>query len=553
MSDARGEEMVRMGRGKASQGVLTLLSDIANMRKGPLAARRAMGGGKGVEREPRSLRLRLALWYGALLAVALTLFAGLILLLSADALNSSVETAISAEARGVQTQLHTELSATPPYWPERLTLQGLDAYRDPGVAIEIRDKAGQVRYRSPGGAPEPADAGALAAAAGGTATWFTGRVDGERVRAEAIPARAGENGPVVGVLIVGKSLAEVDATLRLLRTLLVVMGLGILAAALAGGWGIANRVLRPLGEIGATARSIAATTAQRAWPGSLSQRVRRPSGHDEMAQVVDTFNEMLDSLEDATRIQRRFVADASHELRAPLTTIQGNLAFLQRHVEALSPAERRTMLSDAHNETLRLAHLVDDLLMLARADASTDGQSAGRADAGEVALESVAARGQPAKSQPAELDRAILQLVRQLRARLASEGAAVSLTVGHIEPARVRGDEETLRRIALILLDNAIKYTPAGADGRPGEITVSLERRAGQAVLRVRDTGMGIAAEDLPHIFERFYRADRARDRQGTGLGLSIAETLAHQLGGRITAESIVGQGSTFSVWLPLA
>jgi signal transduction histidine kinase len=118
---------------------------------------------------------------------------------------------------------------------------------------------------------------------------------------------------------------------------------------------------------------------------------------------------------------------------------------------------------------------------------------------------------------------------------------------------RVLGDEESLRRVLLILLDNAIKYTPIRNEEGASHITVSLERLKGQAVLRVSDTGIGIEPADLPHIFERFYRADRARSRQGTGLGLSIAQTLVDQLGGRITAESTPGKGSTFSVWLPLA
>src|SRR5207249_9053950 len=117
---------------------------------------------------------------------------------------------------------------------------------------------------------------------------------------------------------------------------------------------------------------------------------------------------------------------------------------------------------------------------------------------------------------------------------------------------RVRADEETLRRVTLILLDNAIKYTPSSSAESKGRVIVSVERAEGQAVLRVCDTGIGIDPVDLPHIFERFYRADRARSRHGTGLGLSIAQTLVEQLGGHITAQSTPGEGSTFSVWLPL-
>jgi two-component system, OmpR family, sensor kinase len=154
---------------------------------------------------------------------------------------------------------------------------------------------------------------------------------------------------------------------------------------------------------------------------------------------------------------------------------------------------------------------------------------------------------------PVELDHAVLQLVRQLRRRLSMEGSTLKLEIGHIEPVRVHGDEESLRRVALILLDNALKYTPASSEEGMGRVTVSLERAEGQAILRVRDTGIGIDPADVPHLFERFYRADHARSRHGTGLGLPIAQTLVEQLGGSVTAESTPGKGSTFSVWLPLA
>ncbi len=275
-------------------------------------------------------------------------------------------------------------------------------------------------------------------------------------------------------------------------------------------------------------------------------RVPHPGGRDELAQVIETFNEMLASLESATQTQRRFVADASHELRAPLTTIQGNLAFLQRHVDELPPEEWRTMVADAHGETLRLAELVDELLLLARADASGDTPPADQ-------LAETAAGEDARSARPVEVDRAVIQLVRQLRRRLEIEGSKLQLEVGHIEPVRVRGDEENLRRVALILLDNAIKYTPRRDEEGAGQVIVSLGREGGQAVLRVRDTGIGIDPDDLPHVFERFYRADHARSRQGTGLGLSIAQTLVERLGGHITAESTPEKGSTFSVRLPLA
>ncbi|HLI90875.1 MAG TPA: HAMP domain-containing sensor histidine kinase [Ktedonobacteraceae bacterium] len=508
---------------------------------------------------PRSLRLRLILWYGSLIAVALGFFGLLFLLLTTDAIHASVNSALRAEARVAMLDVLNALSPAPPYWPEHLAMRVVDTYRDPGVVVEVLDAQGQVRYLSTNGSQLPRSPETMRSIlAGQPPVLYDSSVAGQHVRIQAMPIRAPVhgvsgnagsvpvgNGPVIGVLLVAKSLSDVDATLLMLRALLLLSGVATLVGTLIASWLIATRVLRPLAQLGATARSIAVSTARGTRLGNLSQRVPRPRGRDEMAQVVETFNDMLASLESATQAQRRFVADASHELRAPLTTIQGNLAFLQRHIDELPEEERRLMLSDAHKETLRLAELVEELLLLARADASIDTSPA--AQAMETATEE-----STQSAAPVELDRAVLQLVRQLRRRLEIEGSKVQLEAGHIEPARVRGDEENLRRITLILLDNAIKYTATRKEEGERRVIVSLAREKGQAVLRVRDTGIGIEPADLPHLFERFYRADRARSSPGTGLGLSIARTLVEQLGGSITVQSTPGQGSTFSVSLPL-
>ena len=516
-------------------------------------------------RTPRSLRLRLMVWYGTLFVVALGCFATFVLVMATNAINSSVDNAVHAEARVATLALERKLSSRPPYWPERILLPTIDTYRDPGVAVEILDAQGRIRYYSASGAATSIPLSAAsrqALLAGNPPILYSTRIGNEHVRVEALPVRAplgnsedfvvnpdgtlAHGGPIIGILLVAKSLNDIDSTLFLLKTLILLAGLTTLVGTLAVSWILATRVLRPLSGLVATARAIAVSTARGTRPGNLSQRVPRHREQDEVAQVIDTFNAMLASLESATQAQRRFVADASHELRAPLTTIQGNLAFLQRHLSELPPEEQRTMLADAHGETLRLAQLVEELLLLARADASEERSV-------QVPQEMVGAEGDTFLQPLVELDRTVLQLARQLRRKLNVEGSKVKLEIGHIEAVRVRGDEEVIRRIILILLDNALKYTPDNNGANPGCVTVSLERKDAQAVVSVHDTGIGIGPDDLPHIFERFYRSDPARSRHGTGLGLSIAQVEVEQLCGCITAESTLGRGSTFRVWLPLA
>jgi signal transduction histidine kinase len=229
---------------------------------------------------------------------------------------------------------------------------------------------------------------------------------------------------------------------------------------------------------------------------------------------------MLASLEEAVRAQQRFVADASHELRAPLTAIQGNLELLRRQ-HSMSAAERGEMLGEAEREAHRLTRLVADLLALARADA-----------------------GATLRRELVDLDALVLETFQAARPLV--RGQTLALTP--FEPVQVTGDPDRLRQLVLILLDNALKYTPVG-----GAVTLGLRQCDGQAEIVVRDTGVGIAAADLSHVFERFYRADPARTHHpgGTGLGLPIASWIVAQHGGTISLRSQPTQGTCVTVHLP--
>jgi two-component system OmpR family sensor kinase len=309
-------------------------------------------------------------------------------------------------------------------------------------------------------------------------------------------------------------LGRVDASIRAFQVTLPILGVVSLLVALVGSWAIAGNALRPIAKMIQTAQSIALSR-------DLSRRVESPAHRDELGRLAATFNEMLASIEAAYQAQQRFVSDASHELRAPLTAIQGNLDLLNRH-QAMPEAERKETLAEMTREADRLTRLVADLLALARADA-----------------------GVPLKHRLLDLDAVVLDAFRE--ARQLARGQ--TLVLDPFEPVQVVGDEDRLKQLLLILLDNALKYTPAG-----GQVTLGLRHSNAEVEMLVRDTGVGIAPGDLPHVFERFYRADpaRGRDPGGTGLGLSIAQWIVEQHGGKITINSQPGQGTLVTVCLPL-
>src|SRR5258707_9305054 len=308
---------------------------------------------------PRSLRLRLLLWYGSLIAVAVGFFAMLFLILTTNAIEQSINSTVHAEARIAMLDTLDNLFPAPPYWQDPLSRQVVDTYRDPGVVVEVLDAQGQVRYLSTSGTRIPLSTNTTRMVlAGQPPVSYTTSVDGQHVRVEALPIRAPVhgvsgnatgvpmgNGPVIGVLLVAKSLSDVDATLLLLRALLLLSGIATLVGTLIASWLIATRVLRPLSALVTTARSIAASTARGTRLGNLSQRVPRPRGHDEMVQVVETFNEMLASLESATQANRGFSPVPSTNLRAPPTPFQGTSASLHLHLIDLRPRNRGTWLA----------------------------------------------------------------------------------------------------------------------------------------------------------------------------------------------------------------
>jgi len=288
-------------------------------------------------------------------------------------------------------------------------------------------------------------------------------------------------------------------------------GLGAIAVSLLVGGLMLRSMLKPLDDMAAVALRI-----HRA--NDLSRRLPDFGSSDEIGRLALVLNQTLDRLESLFRTQQRLLTDVSHELRTPLTTIQGNLELMRRmgspHLE---------MLNDTQDEVARMARLVDDLMLLARADVG----------------------GLPIQRKPVELDTVFLDVFRRMKPLAGS----VELALEEMDQVCVLGDADRLKQLILNLVDNGMKYTPSG-----GKVTMSLSKLNGSAQVVVTDNGIGIAEADLPLIFERFYRADKARSRiqGGSGLGLSIVRWLVEAHGGTVGVDSRVGEGTTFVVTLPV-
>lgn len=471
-----------------------------------------------------SLRLRLAVWYGGLTGL-------LILLVCAYS--------YAVHSRAHYDEMDASLAGSAEHVAEELALTSTAAARGEvlhasqllGSAMRIYGRDGVLRLQTESGALAPGvDLRALLAATAPPPyaaiarlapplhgdrrpSGAFGLVPGNvrwRLYALALP---GESEYLVAVA----RLDMIDSAVgRFGQIMLLMAGVGA-ALTFFLGWLLAAHALRPVGLLTETAGAIARS---REFSRRVPAEAAKPAG-DELGRLAATFNDMLGSLEQAYGTQQRFVSDASHELRAPLTAIQANLELLRDRAEM--PAEDRERATrEAAGEAGRLARLVADLLSLARADA-----------------------GMPLRREPVELDRLLMDVVGE--ARHLTRGQR--LEIGTLNPCAIEGDPDRLKQLLLIVVDNGIKYTPPG-----GRVRLSLRREDGAAAFIVEDTGVGIPGEELPRVFERFYRADTARSRDpgGTGLGLPIARWIASQHGGTIQLESKQGSGTTATVTFPL-
>ncbi len=326
-----------------------------------------------------------------------------------------------------------------------------------------------------------------------------------------------EDGHLLGVALVGQELGPLQQTIEELRLIYLVVGPFAIFWLCLGCWLLAERTIAPIIEVTEAAQGITAD--------NLSRRL--PLGHhqDELAQMVACLNQMLDRLDKSFRRVRQFSGDASHELRTPLTILRGETEVTLRW--AKTPEEFRDMLTSNMEEIDRMERIIESLLTLAKSEV------------GELTLE----------MKELSLSDLVQELYLQSRLLCETKNIEVQLLLEVDEEIRIRGDELRLRQMFLNVISNGIKYTPEN-----GHMELTLAMENGFARVDINDSGIGIHAEHLPHIFDRFYRVDKARNRMdgGTGLGLAIVKWIAEAHGGGIAVTSEADKGSSFSVHLPI-
>jgi len=449
-----------------------------------------------------TLRARLTLWYTAVLALVLGAFGLAVYSLLSLSLVRQIDTTLNIAADEIRLAFRRDVEGI------HLPPMALDLTAN--VYVQVWDAEGNLIATNTSAAREPFDPGRLAVA---ETAYSDVSYHGIHLRVLTYPLVSQTEETVVGTMQLASSLTTVDDAQRALLALL--MGGGLMAVVLAGvvGWTTAAAALHPLEQMTETALRI--THAD-----DLSRRIPLSGpAEGEVGRLILAFNETLERLENLFETQRRFLADVSHELRTPLTTILGNLD-LMRKMGQLDAESLEAITS----ETQRMKRLVQDILVLTQAES------------GKL----------PLGKEEVELDTLVLEVFQQAKV-LAKDRVEVHL--GQEDQARVTGDRDRLKQVLLNLMSNAIEYTPAG-----GSVTLGLACVGDWARVTVTDTGPGIPPEELPHIFERFYRVDRSRkrtERGGAGLGLSIAYWITRSHDGRLEVASEVGKGTTFSVWLP--
>jgi heavy metal sensor kinase len=477
-----------------------------------------------------SLRVKLTLYYLAILTAVLLLFGTSIYAYLWHSLQTTIDESLDYQLKRIERILEVSSSSeagdhTSLYGDEDVHLLQVSPQ-----LIQIIDDRGRITDEpiSPRRGQLSVDLEKLNLLEVGKNYFETVKLgDGNDMRIATRRVRDNDDGGSYFIRL-GQSLETLDAARR---RLLIILGIAVPVALLLGSYGgllLANQALRPVDRITRAAEQIST--------GDLTERVPMSAKMDEIGRLVVTFNQMISRLQAAFERQKQFTSDASHEMRTPLAVMRGDIEIALRRER--SAEEYRRVLTSNLEEIVRLSRLVEDLLMLARADH------------GQLEL----------RHEPVDLSKLCQQMVEYI-SPLAQQkgqdilyfqlnGKAPESAPADSREIKINGDIQRIKQLLLNLLDNAIKYTDFG-----GKVALELTTEDKCAVITIVDTGRGIPPEDLPHIFERFFRKSKStsdRSATGFGLGLSIVKWIVDSHSGKITAQSEVGKGTTFSVKFPL-
>lgn len=464
-----------------------------------------------------TIRKRLTLWYAGLLTLIIILLGSIVFAVMRWTMITSIDNTLEDTIE----QVESSTGLVPLLMPGSGTridvdLPELDFFRISGIEVQVwRVEAGVHKLEDSTANLEHFTAALDAQSLGSTTPklYNTVNIDGATWRVRTSPVYDPQ-GQLVGSIQVAGSLEMVNkATQELFTVMLVSCTLAIVGASVVSMW-LSKQVLKPIEDITRAAAHVVATK-------DLSTRLPWNGPMDELGRLNSVFNQMMGRLEHLFHVQQRFVADVSHELRTPLTGICGNLDMIKRYGVDDESLEAMT------SETERMKRLVNDLLLLARADY------------GALTVD----------LSPIELDTVIIDTFRHARGLV--KDRQLELKIAHVEPLRINGNIDRLKQMLLNLVDNAIKFTPDG-----GLILLSLRQQGRNALIEVKDSGIGIPSGEVEHVFDRFYQSDPSRTHNdkssGFGLGLSIVHWIVNAHGGTISIESEQGVGTTFQINLPL-
>lgn len=465
------------------------------------------------------IRLKLSLWYSGVSLLIMTLFCSYLYLFFTHREITQIDDHLAQRAEEVHQAIR--VIDVYPFPMQSLVLPNIDVFSTAEVFLQIIDPHGVILSRSEslGQHTLPISKQAISQMSKKKAYFETKEVQKALLRIHYVPLLSGNR--LIGILQVAESLYSFQRSLTTLRWLLAIGAFTITTISALVGWFLAGKALQPI-------HRIIETTASIEQNGALNKRISYYGPDDEIGKLSKQINQMMEKieymykeLEESYEAQRRFVADASHELRTPLTSIRGNMDYLRKlYLEKGIFSTEAT--DDIIEELERISRMIHHLLALARADAGY-------------------------KVQMENLD--IKKLTEEwisLGQRIAS-GSVLFYhdSVDCLEGVKIKGNPDFLKQVFLILLENAFKYTKAGS------VTLGYQIDTKTVHFIIQDTGIGISEQDLPYLFDRFFRAGNAREYQGTGLGLSIAKWIIEKHEGSIVIDSKTGQGTTIKVTLP--